>query len=125
MSDPVATISTLLEPVFADLNNGEPADPTVRPSDRADAQINGALPLAKRLGANPRELAQQVVDSGVLANFASDVEIAGPGFINVTFSTEFLSEQLGSISADDRLGVPLAEVLKTVVDGRIVFAADA
>ena len=63
MSDPVAKLSALLRPVFADLAGGE-ADPTVRPSDRADAQINGALPLAKRLGSNPRELAQQIVDSG-------------------------------------------------------------
>jgi arginyl-tRNA synthetase len=115
MSDPISTISTLLEPVFAELNDGEPADPTVRPSDRADAQINGALPLAKRRGVNPRELAQAVVDSGVLAGFASDVEIAGPGFINVTFSTEFLTSQLASISDDPRLGVPQAVVAKTVV----------
>jgi arginyl-tRNA synthetase len=115
MSDPISTISTLLEPVFAELNSGEPADPTVRPSDRADAQINGALPLAKRRGLNPRELAQAVVDSGVLTGVASDVEIAGPGFINVTFSTEFLTSQLASISHDPRLGVPQAEVTKTVV----------
>jgi arginyl-tRNA synthetase len=115
MSDPISTISTLLGPVFAELNDGEPADPTVRPSDRADAQINGALPLAKRRGVNPRELAQAVVDSGVLAGFASDVEIAGPGFINVTFSTEFLTSQLASISDDPRLGVPQAVVAKTVV----------
>jgi arginyl-tRNA synthetase len=115
MSDPISTISTLLEPVFAELNSGEPADPTVRPSDRADAQINGALPLAKRRGVNPRELAQTVVDSGVLTGVASDVEIAGPGFINVTFSTEFLTSQLASISHDPRLGVPQAEWTKTVV----------
>ena len=31
MSDPIATISALLDPVFAGLNGGEPADPTVRP----------------------------------------------------------------------------------------------
>ena len=58
MSDPVATITSLLQPVFAGLNGGDPADPTVRASDRADAQINGALALAKRLGLNPRDVAQ-------------------------------------------------------------------
>ena len=62
MSDPLATLSTLLAPIFAEINGGAPSDPTVRPSDRADAQINGALPLAKRVGSNPRELAQQIVD---------------------------------------------------------------
>ncbi|MGB0113308.1 MAG: arginine--tRNA ligase [Ilumatobacteraceae bacterium] len=117
MSDPIATITTLLEPVFAQLNGGEAADPTVRPSDRADAQINGALALAKRTGSNPREIAQAVVDSGVLADVASDLEIAGPGFINVSFSPTFLAQQLGEVSTDDRLGVPAAATtLNVVVD---------
>ncbi len=116
MSDPLATISTLLEPVFADLNGGEPADPTVRPSDRADLQVNGALPLAKHLGTNPRELAQRVVDSGVLAEVATDVEVAGPGFLNVTLAPAFLSDQLAAVAADERLGVGAAEAQTIVVD---------
>jgi arginyl-tRNA synthetase len=117
MSDPVATISDLLAPVFAGLNGGEPADPTVRPSDRADAQINGALPLAKRTGSNPRDIARAVVDSGVLDGVASELEIAGPGFVNVTLSPQFLAAQLGEVAADDRLGVaPAATPLTVVVD---------
>jgi arginyl-tRNA synthetase len=115
MSDPITTITELLEPVFAELNGGEPADPTVRPSDRADAQINGALPLAKKVGANPRELAQRVVDSGVLDGVASELEIAGPGFVNVTLSDDFLAAQLREVAVDDRLGVPLATDPRTVV----------
>jgi arginyl-tRNA synthetase len=115
MSDPIATISDLLAPVFAELSGGHAADPTVRPSDRADAQINGALPLAKRIGANPREIAERVVASGVLDDVASELEIAGPGFVNVTFAPEFLAEQLGVVAADDRLGVPAAAPPLTVV----------
>jgi arginyl-tRNA synthetase len=115
MSDPIATITNLLAPVFAGLNGGEPADPTVRPSDRADAQINGALPLAKRLGTNPRELAQQVLDSGALDGVASVLEVAGPGFVNVTFSPEFLAAQLAEVADDDRLGIAAVEAAKTVV----------
>ena len=115
MSDPLASLSTLLAPLFADLNGGEPADPTVRPSDRADVQINGALALAKRLGANPRDLAQQVVDSGVLTDVAADLEVAGPGFINVTFSSSFLESQLAAVVGDERLGVETAADPKIVV----------
>ncbi|WP_394937284.1 arginine--tRNA ligase [uncultured Ilumatobacter sp.] len=115
MSDPLASLSTLLAPLFADLNGGAPADPTVRPSDRADAQINGALALAKRLGANPRDLAQQVVDSGVLTDVATDLEVAGPGFINVTFSSSFLESQLAAVVGDGRLGVEPASDPKIVV----------
>ncbi len=109
-------VTSLLQPVFAELNGGDPADPTVRPSDRADLQVNGALPLAKKAGANPRELAQQVVESGVLDTVAADLEIAGPGFINVTLSPQFLSEQLALVAADDRLGVPLVDPLRYIVD---------
>jgi arginyl-tRNA synthetase len=115
MSDPIDTITTLLQPVFTGLNGGEPVDPTVRVSDRADAQINGALPLAKQLGSNPREIAQQIVDSGALSGVASDLEIAGPGFINVTFAPTWLAEQLSVVAADERLGVLPAAATKTVV----------
>ena len=117
MSDPIIALAALLAPTFAALNGGETADPTVRPSDRADAQVNGALPLAKRVGANPRDVAQQVVDSGVLDGVADELEVAGPGFINVTFSSAFLEEQLAIVAADARLGVaPAAELLNVVVD---------
>jgi arginyl-tRNA synthetase len=115
MSDPISTITHLLGPIFTELNGGDFADPTVRPSDRADAQINGALPLAKRIGSNPREIAQRVVDSGALTGVAGELEIAGPGFINVTLSSEFLAAQLGEIAADDRLGIAPATDVKTVV----------
>ena len=117
MADPLATLSALLAPVFADLNGGVDADPTVRPSDRADAQINGALPLGKKIGANPRDIAQSVIDSGVLDGVASELEVAGPGFINVTFAPAFLEAQLAAISADERLGVaPVPSPLTVVVD---------
>lgn len=118
MADPIATVSELLTPVFADIA-GRPGstdvDPVVRPSDRADAQVNGALPLAKQIGSNPREIAQRVVDSGVLAEVCSAVEIAGPGFVNLTFSDAFLAEQVDAVAADDRLGVPPAPRRRKVV----------
>ena len=114
VADPLSLVSDLLEPVFAEIAGG-PADPVVRPSDRADAQVNGALPLAKRIGTNPREIAQRVVDSGVLAGVCREVEIAGPGFINVTFDDRFLGAQLDAVAIDDRLGVPEAAPTRTAV----------
>jgi arginyl-tRNA synthetase len=115
MSDPLAILSSLLAPVFAELNGGEPADPIVRPSEHADAQVNGALPLAKLVGADPRALARRVVDSGVLDEVAAAVEVAGPGFVNVTFAPAFLAAQVGEVLGDERLGVPAAESPLTVV----------
>ncbi|MFP5488101.1 MAG: arginine--tRNA ligase [Acidimicrobiia bacterium] len=114
MADPLSIVSDLLAPVFADIA-GSPADPVVRPSDRADAQVNGALPLAKQIGSSPREIAQRVVDSGALAEVCREVEIAGPGFINLTFDDAFLAAQLGVVAVDDRLGVPEASPKRTAV----------
>jgi arginyl-tRNA synthetase len=115
VADPLSLVSDLLAPVFAEVAGRADVDPVVRPSDRADAQVNGALPLAKQLAANPREIAQQVLDSGALAEVCSDVEIAGPGFINLTFDDRFLATQLGAVAIDDRLGVEPAPTVRTVV----------
>ncbi len=115
MTDPIATLTKLLEPIFSEMNGGDPADPVVRPSDRADAQINGALALAKKVGANPRDLAESVTESAALTDVASSLEVAGPGFINVEFSQPFLESLLAEVANDDRLGVAAATDLKTVV----------
>ena len=59
MADPLFTIAATLRAAFAQAT-GLPADsidPVVRPSDRADAQANGALALAKQVGKNPRDVA--------------------------------------------------------------------
>ena len=84
-----------------------PVDPVVRPSDRADAQANGALALAKQLGRSPRDVADAVVAAADLGGKAT-LEVAGPGFINVTFDDSFLIEQLDALADDDRLGVRMA-----------------
>jgi arginyl-tRNA synthetase len=114
VADPFETVTQLLAPVFADIAGGDAADPTVRPSDRADAQVNGALALAKRIGGNPRDIAQRIVDAGVLTGIAG-TEVAGPGFINLVFTDEFLAAELNAVAADDRLGVAPASQPKTVV----------
>lgn len=115
VANPLSLVADLLAPVFAQIAGRADADPVVRPSDRADAQVNGALPLAKQLGLPPREIAQRVVDTGVLSEVCSDVEIAGAGFINLTFAEVFLAEQLSHVAADERLGVPVVPVARTVV----------
>ena len=117
MADPLHTISATLRDAFAGVT-GLPADtidPVVRPSDRADAQVNGALALAKQIGKNPREVAEAVVATGALAATCSAVEVAGPGFINLTFTPQFLAAQLAESAADERLGVRRAAVAERVV----------
>lgn len=80
-----------------------------------DYQINGAMAAAKLLKTNPRALAQQLVDVLELADIADKVEIAGPGFINVTLKPGWLVTQLQQAVADPRLGVSANTAPQTVV----------
>lgn len=115
MADPVLTVAELLRPTFTHIAGGIDSDPVVRRSDRADAQVNGSLALAKLLGKTPREVAQMVLDAANLSDVCSATEIAGPGFINITFANEFLAREIAAAAADSRLGVRNAPTSKKVV----------
>ncbi|ARZ69334.1 arginine--tRNA ligase [Streptomyces sp. HU2014] len=91
------------------------ADPLLRRSDRADFQANGMLALAKKLGGNPRELAAKVVEGLPAGDLIKDVEVSGPGFLNITITDEAIVTTLAARAADDRLGVPFAEHPGTTV----------
>ncbi|GFE23788.1 arginine--tRNA ligase [Streptomyces nigrescens] len=102
----------------AALPEARDVDPLLRRSDRADFQANGMLALAKKLKGNPRELATQVVagiptgDSGAVIK---EIEVSGPGFLNITVADEAIITTLAARAADDRLGVPYADGAGTTV----------
>jgi arginyl-tRNA synthetase len=85
------------------------ADPMVRRSERADYQADLAMGLGKTLKRPPREVAAAVVAKLGLAGIADRVEIAGPGFINLTLASDFLEREALVLAGDQRLGVPLAD----------------
>ncbi|MER6242908.1 arginine--tRNA ligase [Streptomyces griseorubiginosus] len=86
------------------------ADPLLRRSDRADFQANGVLALAKKAKANPRELATQVVSQVVAGDVIKDIEVSGPGFLNITLTDRAITENLAARYEDgDRLGVPVKD----------------
>ncbi|MEU6371469.1 arginine--tRNA ligase [Streptomyces sp. NPDC046931] len=93
------------------------ADPLLRRSDRADYQANGILALAKKAKANPRELATQVVSHVVTGEVIKDIEVSGPGFLNITVTDKAITGNLAARAADPegRLGVPFAEKPGTTV----------
>lgn len=96
---------------------GSPA--AVRQSAKAqfgDYQANGVMGVAKKLGTNPREFAQKVIDVLDLDGVADKVEIAGPGFINIFLSKAWLAEQGEKALADERLGVAKEAQQTIVVD---------
>ncbi|WP_455352305.1 arginine--tRNA ligase [Streptomyces sp. SYSU K217416] len=96
------------------------ADPLLRRSDRADFQANGILALAKKAKANPRELAAKVVESlpagtATTDGVIKDIEVSGPGFLNITVADRAITETLAARAADERLGVPYTENPGTTV----------
>ncbi len=90
------------------------ADPVLRASDRADFQANGVMALAKTLGRPPRDVAVEIVAMNDLDGVAV-VEVAGPGFLNITLEPAFLAAQLGALVGDERLGLARAASPKTIV----------
>lgn len=117
----LASIRQRFLPALKDLvEDPAPLLDLVRPAQDArfgDFQANFAMPLAKQLGRNPRELAQQIVDSVDLGDFCEPLEVAGPGFINVRISTSHLETLLQQVAGDDRLGVvPVSSPRHFVVD---------
>ncbi len=69
-------------------------DPVIRSSQFADFQANVALPLAKELKSKPRDIAAQIVENLDLEGVCETPEISGPGFINLTFTPNFLASTL-------------------------------
>ncbi|MDX2377342.1 arginine--tRNA ligase [Microbacterium sp. LRZ72] len=59
--------------------------PLERPKNRdhGDWASNAALKLAKRVGANPRELATEIAAGLADVEGIASVEVAGPGFVNI------------------------------------------
>ncbi|MCG7526241.1 arginine--tRNA ligase [Streptomyces sp. OfavH-34-F] len=108
----------LAEALSAALPEAGAADPLLRRSDRADFQANGILALAKKLKGNPRELAAKVTDALPASDLIKDVEVSGPGFLNVTLTDRAITQTLAARAADgDRLGIPVnAAAGTTVID---------
>ena len=74
------------------------------------------MPLAKRLGKKPRELAAAIAERAKVQPEFSKVEVAGPGFINLTLADSFLCELALAMSRDERLGVASRKTETIVID---------
>src|SRR5450755_3764722 len=93
------------------------ADPLIRPSQFADFQANVALSLGKRLHRAPRDVAAELASRLAATEVLGNVEVSGPGFVNLTLRDDWIAAQATDLLADPRLGVPMAEPgQKVVVD---------
>jgi arginyl-tRNA synthetase len=83
----------------------------------ADYQCNGALGAAKAAQANPRDLAATVISHVNAPDLIASLEVAGPGFINITVNDSALARTTGDMASSPRLGVEtVAEPLTVVID---------
>lgn len=72
-----------------------------------DYQINGIMKIAKDLKTNPINLANLVISNLDHSIFAK-IDVAGPGFINLTLTNEFLVKYLNNLNSDNHFGTKLA-----------------
>ncbi|MDP8033053.1 arginine--tRNA ligase [Pasteurella atlantica] len=81
-----------------------------------DYQANGIMGAAKKLGVNPREFAQKVLDQINLVGIAEKLEIAGPGFINIFLDPKWLEKNAELALKSEKLGIELNQNQRVVVD---------
>lgn len=79
-------------------------------------QFNGAMAMAKKYGKNPREIAQKIVEGLSKYEEFDNVNIAGPGFINISFSKEYLKKYLSEIFEDASVNVKKYNKKKIFLD---------
>lgn len=88
---------------------------TNRP-DLGEYQINDAMQLAKKYHKNPREIAENITEKLEELNIFTSINIAGPGFINVSLSDEFLINIIEKMSTDIESNIDKQEKKTIVLD---------
>ena len=97
-------------------SNGVPLQVTPASDTRfGDYQTNAAMQMAKQRKANPRAIAQEILEKLEVADVCSTVEIAGAGFLNFHLRPDWVRGRLEQLRSDDRLGVPVPERTRTIV----------
>ena len=101
------------------IKEGLPAElGAVRVSDRPDLaqfQCNGAMAAAKQARKPPREIAETITETLKTLPEIAKADIAGPGFINIHLTDEYLASHLTEISQDKRCGIEKGVKEETVI----------
>ncbi len=108
------------EAAVAALGPDGDTEPMVRAADPkfGDYQANLAMRLGKVMGQKPRDLAEriaQALQAGPAARHIEEASVAGPGFINLRLTGEYVDASLRAMFADERLGVSTTHTPQTVV----------
>lgn len=85
----------------------DPSFGTTFPSQRRDLgqfQCNGALAAAKQAGRNPRDIGAEVMAELEKSGLFSEITLAGPGFINMRLTDDFLLGHISDLAEDPYFG---------------------
>lgn len=121
MTTNMQSIIQKLSSVLGDAFKEEGLEPTfgrVTFSDRPDLaqfQCNGAMAAAKAAKQNPRAVAEKIIARLQANEIFEKLEIAGPGFINLTLKDNVLSEHVSAIASDSKSGAVDLSKSETVI----------
>lgn len=92
---------------------------TLQPSGRRDLgqfQLNDAMTLAKSYKKSPRIIAEDIIKVLEQDDRFTNLNIAGPGFINITLTDEYLGKLLTQIYEDKSLNIDKRPRKKIILD---------
>lgn len=84
--------------------------------DLGEYQINCAMSLAKQYGKNPREIAENIVTELEKDKRFTNINIAGPGFINISLTDSHMVELLNKINNDINVNIDKKSSNKVIID---------
>ena len=116
-------LEELLKPSFDNLGYDSSYVSVVKSNrpELCDFQINSVFSISKELGKNPKEIGESLVEEikkiENLDNYISKVEFVMPGFINITVSDKFISNELNNMVNQGNFGIDrIKEDITCVVD---------
>ena len=83
--------------------------------NRGHYQCNSAMRLTKILKKNPRDIAAAICENVDKGDIIESLDVAGPGFVNITIKTSYLTTLVQNIYEDPRLGIEEPEKSQKIV----------
>lgn len=84
--------------------------------DLGEFQINDAMNLSKKYHKNPREIAEDIVKELEKDKRFTNINIAGPGFINISLDNKLLSEEITKLGNNPELNIDKLDPRKVIID---------
>lgn len=84
--------------------------------DLGEFQINDAMNLSKKYHKNPRKIAEDIVKELEKDKRFTNINIAGPGFINISLDNKLLSEEITKLGNNPELNIDKLDPRKVIID---------